>query len=61
ATERKPNLAGVRVQLSNFGTGHDISLRNLYVHDVNGSNVKSEGGGYGIQWVSGGSVIPSRF
>ncbi len=42
------NLAGVEVNLYNFGVGHDISLTHLYVHNVYGSDVKAAGGGNGI-------------
>ena len=34
---------------------HHIHLKNLYVHDVNGSNVKADGGGTGISIYCNGS------
>jgi len=52
---------GVYLHLSNFGTAHDIKVKKLYIHDVNGSNVKSEGGGYGIKWYIEGQSVQSRF
>jgi len=58
--EAKPHLAGVRVRLEDFGTAHHIHLRDLFIHDVRGSVVKSEGGS-GIHWVNGGSEVKSRF
>ena len=58
---RQPNLAGVRVTLQNFGVGHHLYLRRLNVHDVNGSLVKSEGGGNGIYCECGGERVKSRF
>lgn len=59
--ERAAGRAGVRLLLSNFGTAHHIHLSNLYIHDVNGSNVKSKGGGAGITWMCKGDSIKSRF
>ncbi len=52
---------GVRASLENFGTAHHVQLKNLYVHDVNGTNVKKDGGGYGIAWNNGGDRVKSRF
>ena len=59
--ERAPKRAGVRLVVDNYGTAHHIHLLNLYVHDVNGSNVKSEGGGAGITWNCRGKSLKSRF
>ncbi len=42
--ERADWRTGVRVSANNYGTVHHIVLRNLYVHDVNGSNKKSREG-----------------
>lgn len=50
---------GVRVSANDYGTIHHIHLRNLYVHDVNGSNKKSREG-CGIFFESKGRK-PSRF
>ena len=33
-------LNGVQVSENDFGTAHDIVLKDLYIHDVNGSNVR---------------------
>jgi hypothetical protein len=52
---------GVRIKIEDFGTAHHIHLRNLFIHDVNGSNVKKEGGGGGIVWENYGNTTPSRF
>lgn len=43
-----PNRTGVHVVLNDFGDAHDIVLERLDVTDVNGSNVKDDGGGAGI-------------
>ena len=50
---------GVKVSANNCGTLHHIQLKNLYVHDVNGSLDKSTEG-CGIYWDCTGST-PSRF
>jgi hypothetical protein len=52
---------GVKVTLEDFGTAHGIGLRDLYVHDVNSTNVKADGGGSGIAWHNWGNRVPSRF
>jgi hypothetical protein len=51
----------VRIKSENFGTAHHIHLNNLFIHDVNGSNVKADGGGGGIHWENYGDTVPSRF
>jgi len=58
---RAAGRMGVYIHVNNFGTAHNIKLKNLYIHDVNGSNVKSEGGGYGIRWNIEGDTVQSRF
>jgi len=50
---------GVKVLANNCGTLHHIQLKNLYVHDVNGSLNKSTEG-CGIYWDCTGAT-PSRF
>jgi hypothetical protein len=52
---------GVRVAAWDFGTMRHIHLKNLFVHDVNGSVMKDRGEGHGIVWENGGSTTPSRF
>ncbi len=58
---REPRRVGIRVRLDDFGTAHDITLKRLFVHDVNGSNVKDLGGGWGIYCTNGGDKVKSRF
>jgi hypothetical protein len=58
---RQPGRTGVCVHIKDFGTARSIRLRNLYVHDVNGSVRKSAGGGCGIQWLNEGAKVASRF
>jgi hypothetical protein len=60
-TDRAPRRYGVFVHLKDFGTASHLQLRNLYVHDVNGSLVKSKGGSAGIQWLNEGGSKKSRF
>jgi hypothetical protein len=53
---------GVRVMSWDYGTVHHIILRNLYVHDVNGSLIKKDAGeGHGIVWENGGGKVRSNF
>ncbi len=53
---------GVRVRAWDYGTMRHIHLKNLFVHDVNGSLVKKdEGEGHGITWENGGGKVRSRF
>ncbi len=52
---------GVRINLEDFGTAHHVQFKNLYVHDVNGTNVKKDDGGYGIAWNCWGNKVKSRF
>jgi hypothetical protein len=59
--ERKAERTGVKIYISDFGTAHSIHLRNLDIHDVNGSLVKEEGGGAGISVQNKGEKIISAF
>ena len=53
---------GVRVRSWDHGTMRHIQLKNLFVHDVNGSLVKKDRGeGHGIVWENGGGKVKSRF
>lgn len=58
-----PNRTGVTVNLRDFGEAHEIILQNLDVTDVNGSNVKNDGGGTGISISRGNSEggLKSRY
>jgi len=58
---RKARRTGVYVHIRDFGEARHIRLRNLYVHDVNGVNVKKAGGGWGIRWRNEGRTLKSRF
>lgn len=56
-----PGRNGVIIWARDTGDRHHIHLKNLTVHDVNGSLVKNEGGGNGIFWTNGGKIKPTRF
>lgn len=59
--ERKPGRRGVHVHIKDFGTAHHIHLKNLFIHDVNGSIFKKKGGGGAILWQNEGETEKSRF
>lgn len=60
-TQRLAHRTGVKVLCENYGVSHNIVLNQLDIRDVNGSLVKSEGGGSGILIVSGGKDVVSRY
>jgi len=57
--KRKAWLTGIKVWANNFGTIHHIRLKNLYVHDVNGS-LRKDTEGCGILVECSGKTL-SRF
>ena len=59
--EPKERRRGVIVSAENFGDCHHIILDSLEIHDVNGSLVKSDGGGSAIIWQNKGDSIKTRF
>ena len=61
ATTRIPKQTGLLVQALDTGVLRQIKVSNLYIHDVNGSLVKKQGGGMGIEIRNGGKMKPSRF
>jgi hypothetical protein len=61
-TTREEFRYGAHIKVWNYGTVHHIHLKNLFVHDVNGSLIKRDPGeGHGIYWENGGDKIMSRF
>lgn len=52
---------GVYIYAWDAGDIRHIHLKNLTVHNVNGSCIKNDGGGDGIFWHNGGDSIPTRF
>lgn len=61
ASEDIKGLSGLMVSINDFGVAHNIKLLNLFIHDVNGSLVKAQGGGSGILIKNGGRNTPSTF
>ena len=59
--ERQDRRRGVIVEAENFGVAKHIVLDNLYIHDVNGSLVKSKGGGSAILWQNHGKELKTKF
>jgi len=59
--ERKAGRMGVYIHIKDFGTAHHIHLKNLFVHDINGSLIKRQGAGHGIAWRNEGKQKKSRF
>ena len=59
--ERKARRTGLMVACSDYGVSRCITLDGLFIHDVNGSLVKEEGGGSGLFIVNRGKSIASRF
>lgn len=57
----KPGRRGVKVHIRDFGTARGITLRKLFIHDVNGSIYKKKGGGSAILWQNEGTETKSRF
>jgi len=56
----KERRKGVFVHIENFGTASHIYLKNLYIHDVNGTCRKRDGASGGIRWQTGGREKRSR-
>lgn len=59
--ERHNGRRGVIIEAENFGVSRHIILDNLYIHDVNGSLVKSDGGGSAILWKNHGREVKTKF
>lgn len=59
--ERTPGRRGVSILAENFGDCRHIVLDSLEIHEVNGSLVKSEGGGSAIWWKNSGDQVKTRF
>ena len=55
--ERIARRSGIKVEIQDFGTAHQIILKNLDIADVNGSFIKNEGGGQGFLIKNGGAKI----
>lgn len=60
-TERAARRRGVIVSAENYGDCNHIVLDSLEIHHVNGSLIKSKGGGSAIIWQNRGDSILTRF
>ncbi|MDH4179334.1 MAG: right-handed parallel beta-helix repeat-containing protein [Armatimonadota bacterium] len=52
---------GVNLVASDFGTVHDLHLKDLYIHDVTGDSDHNNGGADGINWINSGGEELTRF
>jgi len=59
--QREASRYGVYVHIDDFGTASHIHLKSLYIHDVNGSLIKKQGGGSAIKYRNQGKRAKSRF
>lgn len=59
--EREANRRGVTIKAEDYGDVHHIVLDSLEIHHVNGSLVKSDGGGSAIIWRNSGEKVKTRF
>ncbi|WP_430814961.1 right-handed parallel beta-helix repeat-containing protein [Carboxylicivirga sp. RSCT41] len=60
-SERENGRRGLIVEAENCGETKHIILDNLFIHDVNGSLVKSKGGGSAILWCNHGDKYITTF
>jgi hypothetical protein len=60
-TQRMPYRTGVKVLCEDYGVSKHLVLNSLYIHDVNGSLVKEEGGGSGLLIENRGRELVSFF
>ncbi len=59
--DRVAGRRGVIIRAEDFGDCHHIVLDSLEIHHVNGSLVKSDGGGSAIIWQNRGDSVKTRF
>lgn len=59
--EREAGRRGVIIEAKDCKLSKNIILDNLFIHDVNGSLVKKDGGGSAILWQNQGSNIKTKF
>jgi len=58
--QRMANRTGVKVLCEDYGVSHDIVLRALHIHDVNGSLIKQKGGVRAYLLSTGVKIRPRR-
>lgn len=61
ASEPKAGQRGIIIEAKDCKLSKHIILDNLFIHDVNGTLVKKEGGGSAILWQNHGSTIKTKF
>jgi hypothetical protein len=59
-TEPMALRKGVYVHVEDYGTAFHIQLKDLYIHDVNGTTRKADGNSGGIRWRTRGTTKHSR-
>lgn len=59
--ERKAGRTGLKIECKDYGLSRSITVSDIFIHDVNGSLVKEQGGGSGIYIINHGNSIASRF
>ena len=59
--ERLAGRTGLKIEATDHGVSRAVTIDGVEVSDVNGSLVKSEGGGSAILIVNGGRTVASRF
>lgn len=59
--EPKAGRRGVIIEAKDCKLSKHIILDNLFIHDVNGTLVKKDGGGSAILWQNHGSAIKTKF
>ena len=57
----KAKRRGLKIEIQDYGTSSGIMMSNLFIHNVNGSVIKKDGGGSAILWRNGGRKVRSRF
>lgn len=60
-TTRLAGRTGLKIEARDYGCSRNIHINHVTVRDVNGSLVKSQGGGSGILIVNAGSTVKSNF
>lgn len=62
-SEAVPGLLGLHVEINNYGEAHNITVDNLFIHDVKGGLEIEKGGGISLSLQNSrdDDTIPSRF
>jgi len=60
-SKRLAGRTGLKIECRDGGVSRKVTVKDLFIHDVNGSLVKSEGGGSAILVENGGTTTASKF